>query len=125
MKNVESQAVEVAIGPLVCQPSDNPYNIKKHLEKLEITTNQQDYQIYNLNRKVNKISCPENKPGFAMVENNCYFFEKVGRTYEDAKGACRNVFGSGTEGRIFEPRSININNAVLTKSRYYLLGPSM
>ena len=74
---------------------------------------------------------------FKQIEGKCYFIEifgcpdRDGCTYEEVENICKTVFGPGIPGKIFEPTTLNINNAVLTAAKealgswYFWIGVSV
>ena len=58
--------------------------------------------------------------GFREINGKCYFMTKGGChdiydgcTFQQAQDQCKTVFGPGVSGHLFEPTSLEINNAVL------------
>merc|ERR1712066_127230 len=49
---------------------------------------------------------------FEQIEGKCYFMQSHGRTYQETENFCRTVF-PGNIGKVFEPTTLHINNAVL------------
>jgi hypothetical protein len=69
-------------------------------------------------------TCPTNMStptsGFREIQGKCYFMTKGGChniyhgcKFQHAQNQCKTVFGSGISGHLFEPTSLEINNAVL------------
>ena len=86
-------------------------------------------------------TCPTEKSteisGFREINGKCYFMTKGGChniydgcTFQQAQEQCETVFGSGFSGHVFEPTSLENNNAVLQaakdvmggKSRWFWIG---
>jgi len=67
--------------------------------------------------------CPtersNSKSAFKEIEGKCYYFQKYGCadgngcTFEESKNLCKNVFGQGIKGKLFEPTTLDINNEVM------------
>ena len=73
-------------------------------------------------------TCPtESSPltsGFREINGKCYFITKKGChniydgcTFQQAQDQCKTVFGPGVSGHLFEPTSLEINNAVLKAAK--------
>ena len=45
-----------------------------------------------------------------MVDGFCLYYEKINKTFEDAKANCETKFGGN--GRLFEPKTVAINKKV-------------
>ena len=69
-------------------------------------------------------TCPTNMStptsGFREIQGKCYFMTKGGChniyhgcKFQHAQNQCKTVFGSCISGHLFEPTSLEINNAVL------------
>merc|ERR1712008_274175 len=76
-----------------------------------------------------KFRCPTEKNGYKLLENQCYFFEKVNRDYGVTQEYCLTAFGPNFAGKMWEPQSLQINNVVgaeaeriLGKSKYVWIG---
>ena len=58
--------------------------------------------------------------GYRKIDGKCYFMTKggchsiyPGCTFLQAQNQCKTVFGPGFHGHVFEPTTLEINNAVL------------
>ena len=58
--------------------------------------------------------------GFREINGKCYFITRggchdiyPGCTFQQAQDQCKTAFGPGFSGHLFEPTSLEINNAVL------------
>ena len=71
-----------------------------------------------------KFSCPTERSNstsaFREIKGKCYHITKggchhvyYGCTFQQAQDQCKTVFGSGISGYIFEPTTLEVNNAVL------------
>ena len=62
---------------------------------------------------------------FRKVNGKCYFFTRggckadgdLGCTFQQAQDQCKTAFGAGISGKVFEPTSIEDNDAVLTAAK--------
>jgi len=84
----------------------------------------------------NTFNCPTSrstlnstvKNVFREVKGKCYFIQKRGCpdgdgcTFQEAQNLCKTVFGSGLHGHIWEPTTLEINNAVLTAAKDAMAG---
>ena len=87
------------------------------------------------------ITCPTERSKskvavFKKVNGKCYFFTQggckadggVGCTLQQAQDQCKTVFGAGILGKVFEPTSVEDNDAVLKAARgiggWYWIGVS-
>ena len=60
--------------------------------------------------------CPVEKSNVYLIEGECFAFDKTKyRKKDDTKAYCSSIFGEHLHGRIYEPRSRNIENAVPSK----------
>jgi hypothetical protein len=62
--------------------------------------------------------------GFREINGKCYYMTKGGChkiyngcTFQQAQDQCKTVFGPGISGHLFEPISLEINNAVLKAAK--------
>jgi hypothetical protein len=127
------QSGVIEIGPLTCLPLDeNPptrlevieQNLNKTRDLVEnlITQNNENILeiIQNINTSISenhppKPPCPVEKSNVYLIEGECFAFEKTTRNKDGAKAYCASIFGEHLRGRIHEPRTRSIQNAVLSK----------
>merc|ERR1712129_432760 len=55
---------------------------------------------------------PTENSGYRILEDRCYFFEKVDRDYSVTQEYCKTAFGPNVVGKLWEPKSLKINNVV-------------
>merc|ERR1712008_120923 len=55
---------------------------------------------------------PTENSGYRILEDICYFFEKVDRDYSATQEYCKSAFGPNVLGKLWEPKSLKINNVV-------------
>ena len=79
-------------------------------------------------------TCPTEKANstaaFKKVNGKCYFITqggcrgstRAGCTFQQAQDQCKTVFGAGISGKVFEPTSIEDNDAVLKAAKVTLSG---
>ena len=58
--------------------------------------------------------CPTDIPNYSLVQGKCYFFETTKLDHQSARANCNAKFRS--EGKLFEPRSLEINSEVFFKA---------
>merc|ERR1712008_24146 len=85
------------------------------------TSNDFDQRMQTLEDKVN-FRCPTEKPGFRMLSNRCYFFDKVTRSYADTLEKCKSAFGPKVQGKMVEPTSLQINNLIYEEAKAVFSG---
>ena len=61
--------------------------------------------------------CPTEKNGYRLIENQCYFFDRINRDYKIAQEKCKTVFGPHFVGKMWEPQSLHINNIVSSEAK--------
>jgi len=96
---------------------------EKEIEKFS------DGNLKKLNQRIDRLEffhkfrCPtENyttegiKHGYKLIEEKCYFIQIISRTFKKTQEFCVTVFGPMHKGKIFEPRSSNVNNLVLKEA---------
>ena len=76
--------------------------------------------IQNINTSISenhppKPPCPVEKSNVYLIEGECFAFEKKLCNKDGAKAYCASIFGEHLRGRIHEPRSRSIQDAVLSK----------
>ena len=64
-----------------------------------------------------EFQCPTEKNGYRLIENQCYFFDRINRDYKIAQEKCKTVFGSNFIGKMWEPQSLHINNVVSSEAK--------
>jgi len=105
------QSGVIEIGPLTCLPFDeNPTQNNENITEI----------IQNINSSIfenhpPKPPCPVEKSNVYLIEGNCFVFDKTARHKDNTKAYCASAFGEHLLGRIHEPRSRSIQNAVLSK----------
>ena len=78
--------------------------------------------------KPSSFTCPTDRSNstsaFREIKGKCYHMTKggcheeyYGCTYQQAQDQCKTVFGSGISGYLFEPTTLEINNAVLKAAK--------
>ena len=83
-----------------------------------------DENKYECQPKAIDFTCPTERStemsAFREIKGKCYYMTKVGCdnehlgcTFQQAQDQCKTVFGSGIGGIVFEPSTLEINNAVL------------
>merc|ERR1712008_532713 len=63
-------------------------------------------------KKEDNFRCPTENSGYRILEDRCYFFEKVDRDYSATQEYCKTAFGPNVVGKLWEPKSLKINNVV-------------
>jgi len=77
---------------------------------------------------ISSFICPTERTNsttaFKFIEGKCYYITKgcqrgptSGCTFPEAQKQCKTVFGSGISGKVFEPTSLQINDAVLEATK--------
>jgi len=61
--------------------------------------------------------CPTEKSGYRILEDRCYFFESVNRGYSATQEYCKTAFGPYVVGKLWEPKSLKINNVVVAEAK--------
>merc|ERR1712008_584515 len=56
--------------------------------------------------------------GYRILEDGFYFFEKVDRDYSATQEYCKTAFGSNVVGKLWEPKTLKINNLVGAEAKY-------
>jgi len=82
-------------------------------------------------KKEDNFRCPTENSGYRILEDRCYFFEKVDRDYSVTQEYCKTAFGPNVVGKLWEPKSLKINNVVGAEAenifgynRYFWIGIS-
>ena len=65
-----------------------------------------------INHRSLTYDCPVTGSMYFYVEGKCFFVDTDLRTYDEAKENCKNRFGKQLLGRLFEPKTIEVNNNV-------------
>ena len=61
-------------------------------------------------------SCPNSTPNYKIINGSCFYFETSIKTHSDARENCKTKFGSGSTGRLFEPRSSIMNQEAFNEA---------
>merc|ERR1711935_49193 len=88
------------------------------LEKINTLTEKVDtlFELYKQDFEDN-FRCPTEKSGYRILEGQCYFFEKVDLAYSATQEYCKTAFGPNVVGKLWEPKSLKINNEVGTEAK--------
>jgi len=60
-------------------------------------------------------TCPTSDPYYALVIDQCLYFEKIEMNYTDAKVNCANKMARYGKGRLYEPKSLDSSETVAAK----------
>ena len=127
------QSGVIEIGPLTCLPFDeNPpsrldvieQNINETRDMVENLISQSNEKTWEIIKNIStsisenhqpKPACPVEKSNVFLIEGKCFAFDAAARNLDDTNTYCSSVFGEHLRGRIHEPRSRIIQNAVHSK----------
>merc|ERR1711862_846955 len=120
------------MGPLVLKIEEIQASLEEQFDNQKIRLNETlmefGNEIENVKEEVSELSgqmkktlyrCPTEKNGYKLLAYQCYFFEKVNRDYGVTQEKCKSAFGPNVIGKMWEPKSLLINNVVGNEARSY------
>ena len=130
----ELAKVEIIVGPIVCQPSENALLFREQIVADQIEALKTIDRVFENKTETLKTNMTENSEKIQLLEEaqnqiekvtvdpvkfevlgKHFYTDKITRNFDDAQAFCKKIFPLG--GRLYEPRDETTNEEII-KNRY-------